>query len=55
MRLTVLAVLVCLILGCQAAPPIAAPPPPATVAPTETVLAAPATAEVWGEVPKQCA
>jgi hypothetical protein len=54
MRITVLSVFVCLLLGCQAPPPIAAPPPPASVAPPEGALAAPATAEVWGQVPRQC-
>ena len=46
MRITVLSVFACLLLGCQAPPPIAAPAPPAA--------AAPATTEVWGEVAKQC-
>jgi hypothetical protein len=45
----------CVLAGC--APPLVTPaaPPPAIVSQTESVVAAPATAEVWGEVPTQCA
>ena len=48
MRLTACSVFLCVLLGCQA-------PAPVTVTQNEAVQAAPATAEVWGEVPKQCA